>query len=114
MGIFKQMKEMKATVATAPDAIDQANQRAERSQQPSVVPAEGPDYEPIAGVTLELYAAISKGLADYDFDLSRATDVAASKGVVEADWSTAVQGWNARIRANPNVGQRFNALYAVA
>ncbi len=132
MGIFKQMKDMKATVAAAPGMIDQANQLAEQSSQlaaaqgaaaqqatseaprAAAAPAVGPDFEPIAGVSLELYVEISKGLAAYNYDQSKAADVAASKGVDGSDWTAAVDGWNARLRANSTVGQRFNALYAAA
>ena len=78
------------------------------------VASQGPDFEPIAGVTLELYVAISKALAAYNYDLSKAADVAASKGVTESDWTAAVDGWNARMRSNPSVGQRFNLLYTAA
>jgi hypothetical protein len=132
MGIFKQMKDMKATVAAAPGLIDQANQLAEQSkqlaatqqvsaqqaatqaQQVAAVPVQGSDFEPIAGVSLELYVEISKGLAAYNYDQSKAADVAASKGVVESDWTAAVDGWNSRMRSNPSVGQRFNSLYTAA
>jgi hypothetical protein len=131
MGIFKQMKDMKATVAAAPGMIDQANQLAEQSRQlaasqqaaaqqaavqarQAAASAEGPDFEPIAGVSLELYVEISKGLAAVNDDQSKAADVAASKGVTESDWTTAVDGWNTRMRSNPSVGQRFNSLYTAA
>jgi hypothetical protein len=137
MGIFKQMKEMKATVAAAPGMIDQANELAEQSgqlvatqqagvqqaatrqpaapaRQAAAGPAEGPDFEPIAGVTLDLYAEISKALVALNHNQSEAVDVAASKGVAASDWSTAVDGWNARMRSNPTVGQRFNVLYTAA
>ena len=89
MGIFKQMKDMKATL-------------------------EEPDFEPIAGVSLELYVEISKGLAICHDDQSKATSVTASKGVTEFDWKVAVEGWNARLRSNPSVGRRFNSLYTAA
>jgi hypothetical protein len=130
MGIFKQMKDMKATAA--PDLIDQASQLSEQSRQLATnrqaaaqpttaqaqpaapAPVVGPDFEPIAGVSLELYVEISKGLAVYNYDQSRAADVAASKGVAPSDWTVAVDGWNARMRANSSVGQRFNALYTAA
>jgi hypothetical protein len=98
--------------------IDQANQLAEQSphmtatQQASAAPAEGPDFEPIAGVSLELYAEISKGLAAHNYDQSKAAAVAASKGVTETNWTAAIDGWNVRMRSNPTVGRRFNALYA--
>jgi hypothetical protein len=132
VGIFKQMKDMKATVAATPDMIDQANQLAEQgrqlattqqaaaqqaaaqARQAATVAADGPDFEPIAGVSLELYVEISKGLAIYNYDQTKAIVVAASKGVTESDWSAAMAGWNARMRSNPGVGQRFNLLYTAA
>jgi hypothetical protein len=85
-----------------------------QAQRAAAAPAEGPDFEPIAGVSLELYVQISKGLAAYNYDQSKAADVAASKGVLESDWTAAVDGWNARMRSNPTVGQRFNSLYRAA
>src|ERR1700722_6611489 len=129
MGIFKQMKEMKSTATAAPGLIDQASQLAEQTRQlaatrqgaaqqapaqpqkPAAARAEGPDFEPIAGVSLELYVEISKGLAAYNYDQSKAADVAASKGVSGSDWTTAVDGGKARLRGNPGGGQRFHALY---
>ncbi len=133
MGIFKQMKDLKATTAAAPGPIDEAGQLAEQSrplagtlqsaegmgsaataQRALAAPARGPDFDPIAGVSLELYVEISKGLAAYNYDQSKAADVAASKGVSGSDWTMAVDGWNARLRANSSVGQRFNALYLAA
>jgi hypothetical protein len=132
MGIFKEVKDLKATAAAAPGLGDQANQLAEQSRQLAATPhaaaeqaaaparqaapapAQGPDFEPIAGVSLELYVEISKGLAAYNYDQSKAPDVAASKGVARSDWTAAVDGWNARMRANSSVGQRFNALYTAA
>jgi hypothetical protein len=80
-----------------------------------VMPPAGPiddaDLEPIAGVSLEKYVEISKGLAEHGYDQSKATLVAASKGVSADAWETAVAGWNDRIKANRAVGQRFNQLY---
>lgn len=80
-----------------------------------VMPPAGPiddaDLEPIAGVSLEQYVEISKGLSEYGYDQSKATLVAASKGVSAESWDAAVAGWNDRIKANRAVGQRFNELY---
>jgi hypothetical protein len=131
MGLFKQMKDMRQTVAATPGMIAQAQEMATQAQQMAVAqqaaamqaaaqagatplhatPAGGPDFEPIAGVSLELYAEISKGLADYSYDQSKAVEVAASRGVSPANWQQAVDGWNARMVANPTVAQRFNQLY---
>ena len=69
------------------------------------------DFDPIAGVSIELYAEISKGLAAYDYDIAKGPEVAASKGVSAEDWEHAMLGWNDRIKANRAVAQRFNALY---
>ncbi len=127
MGIFKQIKDMKQTVAAAPEMIEQAQQMAANAQamaaaqqaaaqqaagQQAAAPAPaGSDFEPIAGVSLELYAEISKGLAALNYDQAQAPALAAAKGVSPEDWQTALDGWNGRMRTNPAVGQRFNALY---
>ena len=130
MGLFKSMKDMKNTVAAAPDMIDQAqklgaNAQAMAAQQQAAAAAQmaqqqaaasagdatGPDFEPVEGVSLELYAEISKGLAAYNYDQSMAPMIAGEKGVSPDAWQTAVDTWNARMKSNPAVGQRFNALY---
>lgn len=129
MGVFKQIKDLKGTVAAAPAMIDQAQQLGAQSQAMAAAQqaqmgqmgqvatagpppaAEGPDFEPIAGVSLELYAEISKSLATVNYDQSQAPRLAAAKGVVESDWNAALDGWNARMKANPAVAKRFNALY---
>lgn len=74
----------------------------------------GSDFEPIAAVSLELYAQISKSLATIDYDLSRSIRLAGDKGVSEENWAVAVEGWNARMAANPAVGTKFSALYAAS
>ena len=129
MGLFKQMKDMKNMVAEAPAALDQANQlaanaqvmaaqqqaaatQAATAQQAAVaVAAAGPDFEPISGVSLELYAEISRDLATVNYDQAQAPALANAKGVVSADWEAALVGWNARMQTNPAVSQCFNALY---
>ena len=80
-------------------------------QQAAEPGAADPDFEPIAGVSLELYAEISKGLAAYDYDQSKAPELAAAKGVPAESWQAAMAGWNERMQRNRAVGQRFNALY---
>ena len=126
MGFFKQIKDMKATVAAAPEMIEQAQEMAANAQamaaaqqaaaqqaaaQPTAAAAVGPDFEPIAGVSLELYAEISKSLATVNYDQAQAPALAAARGVSPENWQAAVDGWNARMKTNPAVGQRFNALY---
>lgn len=128
MGLFKQMKDMKATVEAAPGMISQAQQMGAQAQemaaaqrmaaqqamaQQTAVAAQpgAAGLEPIAGVSLEQYADISRGLAAYGYDQSKAVEVAASKGVPADQWQQAMDGWNARMRSDPSIARRFNALY---
>jgi hypothetical protein len=124
VGMFKQFKDLKATVHEAPAMVANAQQLAANAQamaanqaamqQAAAAPpvaAVGPDFEPIAGVSLALYADISKSLATVNYDMARAPEVAASKGVDAASWAAALDGWNARITANPVVAKQFNSLY---
>jgi len=125
MGIMKDMKNMKNLVAGAPDMIEEAQKMAANAQQQAQQqaaaaaqqqaaasgPATGPDFEPIAGVSLEQYAEVAKGLAEYNYDQSMAPQVAAMKGIGADAWQTASDTWNERIKANPSVAKQFNALY---
>ncbi len=139
MGMMKRMKDMRDMANAAPGMVQQAQQMGAQAQEmaaaqqaaaqarmaamqqqqgggfaaPGAAPA-GPDFEPIAGVSLEQFAAISKGVAAYNYDASKLVEVAASKGVDAASWETAHVGWNDRIKANPAVAQRFNLLYRAA
>lgn len=126
----KGIRDMKDMAAAAPGLMDQARQMQanaadiqagsahQTAPAPSIAgraPASslqiGPDFEPIAGVSLELYAEISKGLAAFGYDQSKAVDIAASKGVDSHAWQVALDGWNARITGNREVAQHFNRLY---
>jgi hypothetical protein len=131
VGIFKRMKDMKDMVEAAPGMVQQARQLGAQAQeyaaaqqtaaqaqmnqmaqgQPSAMPNTGAGQDPIAGVSIELFAQISKGLAAYGYDQSKAVEVAAAKGVAADAWAEALDGWNARIATDPSVAQRFNALY---
>ncbi len=126
MGLFKQLKDMKQMVDAAPEMVTQARQMGAQAQeyaaaQQAAMQAQavqaaqtqptGADFEPIAGVPIELYAEISRGLAAFNYDITRGPEVAASKGVSAESWQAAMTGWNDRIKANKAVAQRFNALY---
>ena len=129
MGLFKQMKDMKNVVNAAPGMVKQAQemgaqaqqyaaaqqaaaQQAQAQQQATVAAqATDADFEPIAGVSIEAYVAVSKGLAAYGYDPTKAPEVAASMGIDADSWQQASEGWNTRMRANPGVAQRFNAIY---
>ncbi len=52
---------------------------------------DGPDFEPIASVSLELYAQIAKSLATVDHDLSRSIRLAGDKGISEIQRSVRSQ-----------------------
>lgn len=132
MGLFKQMKDMKNVVGAAPDMVRHAQQvslqaqqyaaahqaaahQAAAQQQATVAAqATDADFEPIAGVSLETYVAVSKGLAAYGYDPTKAPEVAASMGIDGDSWQRASEGWNGRMRANPGVAQRFNTVYRAA
>jgi len=137
VGLIKGFKDLKKTTEAAPGMISQAQQMAAQAQemqaaqqaaaqqqaagaqqamppgQPAAVPgqASGPDFEPIASVSLEQYAKISRGLADYRYDQSKTPEVAASKGVGPDSWDQAMAGWNERMTRNPAVAQEFNRMY---
>jgi hypothetical protein len=142
MGMMKRMKDMRDVVNAAPGIMQQAQEMQAQAQQmgaqaqqyaaaqqaaaqaqmaaaqgqfaqPGAAPT-GPDFEPIAGVSLELFAAISKGVAAYNYDAAKLPEIAASKGVDLGSWDEAALGWNDRIKANPAVAQRFNLLYRAA
>lgn len=131
--MLKRMKDMKDMVEAAPGMVQQAQQLGAQAQQyaaaqqaaammqvsqmnqmtpgQQAAPTAGPDFDPIAGVSIELYAEISKGLAAFGYDQSKAVEVAAAKGVSAAAWEQAMAGWNQRMKSNPAVGQRFAALF---
>lgn len=139
MGLFKQMKDMKNTLAATPDMIEESQKMAANAQQmaaaqqaqmaamgqqggafgmpapPTIsstaATAVGPDFEPIEGVSLEVYSEIAKGLAAYNYDQTKGPEVAATKGVSAEAYQAATDGWNDRMKRNTAVAQRFNALY---
>ena len=133
MGMLKRMKDMRDMVEAAPGMVAQAQQLGAQAQQmaaaqqaaaaaqqaaqqaqaggyPGAAPA-GADFEPIAGVSLDQYVAVSKGVAAYGYDQSKLVDVAASQGIAAFAWDTAYRGWNERIQRNHAVAQRFNQIY---
>jgi hypothetical protein len=126
MNLLKAMGDMKDMVAAAPGLIESAQQL--QANQQAMLAGGGQGYvnqvnaqtfgeplpgnlEPIAGVTLEGYASIVKGMAAYGYDQSKLVDVAAAHGVKAGDWLAAQDGWSARIQADRAVGSRFNSLY---
>lgn len=124
MGLFKQMKQAKDVMAAAPDMIQnaqamqqaqidaaKANEAAVGAAAANAAAAGGADFEPVAGVSIETYAAISRTLTDRGGDQSAAPAIAAEHGVDQASWDAAVAEWNARMQRNQAVGTRFNQLW---
>ena len=110
MGLFKQMRDMR-NKAVDPGRTPGAQHAPTVETGLSNPEAVGPDFEPIANVSLELYAQISKNLASADYDQTEAVTLAAAKGVSADDWAAAVEGWNARLRSKQSVGKVFSSLY---
>jgi hypothetical protein len=137
MGMLKRLQDMKEMVNAAPGMVAQSQQLAAQAQEMAaaqqaaaqaqmaqyqqaqfggspatgVAAPAGPDFDAIAGVTLEQFAAVSKGVAAYNYDAAKLPDVALSHGIDPVSWQSAHQGWNDRIKANPAVAQQFNQLY---
>lgn len=124
MGLFKQMKQAKDAMAAAPEMIQnaQAMQQAQLDAAQAAATAAGAaatgaaaaggaDFEPVAGVSIEAYAAVSRALTDRGGDQSVAPQIAAEHGIEQAAWDAAVAEWNARMQRNPAVGTRFNQLW---
>ncbi len=122
MGLFKQLKQMKGVVAEAPDLIRNAQAmqqsqaavaraQAEAVRQESATLAAGPAGEPIAGVSLELYAEVSRKVTARGGDPAAAATIAREHGIDGAAWDTASAGWNERMRSVPAIAARFNELW---
>ncbi len=112
-----QILEQAAELRAAQAAAAQQGMPQGIAGMPGAVPQPGPgaiaegELEPIAGVSLQKYVEISKGLGEVGYDQSKSHEVAASRGVSAEDWDAAVAGWNERIKGNRAIGQRFNQLY---
>ena len=92
MGMFKRMKDMRDMVEAAPGMVAQAQQLSAQAQQMAAAQqaayqaqaaqsygaqpggaqptglAEGADFDPIAGVSIEQFASVSKGVAAFGYD----------------------------------------------
>lgn len=122
--MFKQLGDMAKMVQAAPRLIDQADALAAQSQAyrlqmdamavqaMTAEPAPGA-LEPIAGVDLDRYARIVKGIAAFGYDEAKLPVIAGMFGIDAEAWATAQAGWGARIQADRGVGRRFNEIYAV-
>lgn len=73
---------------------------------------ESPYLAPIAGVSLEVYVRVTRGIAAYHFDRSKLPFVAGAYGVAPQNWAVAEPGWSVLIQYDPAVSARFDELYA--
>jgi hypothetical protein len=74
-----------------------------------------PRLEPIAGVSIEQYAAISKAATRADADENLLVRLALGRGVEsESAWRDAYDGWNARMRGDMQLATHFGRLYQAA
>lgn len=105
------MKDMRDMMEAAPGQLAQYQGQAAAAHGNA---ASGADFAPVAGVTLEQFATVSKALAAYGYDDSRLTEIAQSRGIDPARWETAASAWNTRIQASPAVANRFSQLYREA
>ena len=69
------------------------------------------ELEPIAGISLASFVDVSRELARYQFDATRAVDVAAERGIERDAWAIAATGWIERLRACPEVAEEFERIY---
>jgi hypothetical protein len=77
-------------------------------------PAKIGGLEPVGGVTLELYATVSHGLAGHGYDPERLPDVAHELGIPPELWKVADREWSRRIVGDPEVAAEFGRIYRAA
>lgn len=64
---------------------------------PKEIPMTGPEFDPIAGVSLELYANLLALMSDVGEDRAECLAIAAKNGVGHDAWEAAKAGWTARM-----------------
>ena len=74
-------------------------------------PLPDPDLLPVGGVSLQLFARISRELAAFRYDPDEATRLAQLHGVDAADWVDAAATWSRRLRENASVAEEFRAAF---
>lgn len=126
MAAFKKFKDMKKAVSEAPELVEQAQKLQEQAQamQAAQIAAAGPAgaaaaidpqlLEPIAGVTIERYAEISKAIGERKLDQAGIENFVRSHGLSVEDWQAAYDGWNARFQGNMALSVHFGTLYQQA
>src|SRR5262245_21143281 len=123
MGLWDTLKTAAVTAVT-----QSMQQQAQHVATPAPVPGPtvtqqipppmaGPEYQPIAGVSLETYANLLALMSDCGEDEARCLAIAAEAGVSREAWEAAKTGWTARM-ADPalenRVSNAFLAFYGPA
>ena len=121
MAAFKKIKDLKKAVSAAPDMIEQAQKLQEQAQGMQAAGASagaaGIDpqlLEPIAGVTLEKYAELSKAVGERKLDQAGIESFVQLHGLTPEAWKAAYDGWNARFKDNMPLSVHFGSLYQQA
>lgn len=126
MGAFKKLKDMKKVVSEAPGLIEQAEKLQEQAQgmQAAQIAAgesagatAGIDPQllgPIAGVTIERYAELSKAIGERKLDQAGIESFVQLHGLTAEAWQSAYEGWNERFRGNMALSVHFGGLYQQA
>ncbi|NQV05132.1 hypothetical protein HQ535_01160 [bacterium] len=126
MGAFKKIKDMKKVVSQTPELIEQAQKLQEQAQgmQAAQLAAGEPAgaakaidpqlLGPIAGVTIEKYAGLSKAIGERKLDQAGIDSFVQLHGLTPEAWQTAYEGWNERFQGNMALSVHFGALYQQA
>ena len=73
-----------------------------------------PDLSPVGGVSLQLFARISRELTAFRYDSDEAARLAELHGVDPDDWAAAAATWSRRLRENARVAEEFRAAFREA
>ncbi|MEO5873630.1 MAG: hypothetical protein ABIS86_15300 [Streptosporangiaceae bacterium] len=125
MGFIKQWKQLAGVANEMPAMMNQAQQlQAQAAQmqagqygmipQPTAPADNDPRMLPIEGVSLPLYAQISKVAATRGLDVAGLAAHVAALGHDPAAWTRATEGWNARFKGDMALATLFGRLYQEA
>ena len=70
-----------------------------------------PDLLPVDGVSLQLFARISRELAAFRYDTAEAAGLAELHGVDPGAWPVAAATWGRRLRENASVAEEFRTAF---
>jgi hypothetical protein len=110
------MRRVRRTVPYAAETTLKAQQQALANAQrawglPASQEPRGPDFAPIAGVSVQHYADICRDIhTTPDGDIKMAA-IAERHGVARDAWRQAFDGWNARCLTNVAVAQAYTDAY---